>query len=276
MIYHAGEERCQLLRSKMNLFRHPFTRETTRPSSSLQMQSYLIGKPLAIPIRLKPQDSKSQLTNLLILATEKRMEQPSLILNTLLKRQLLALVHNLLTSNDSHPTVASNSLSGLVGLLQQLFLATFDNLSRNTPFTSLLAAEILASEDKLHRLALADRTRQTLRPTCAGNCAQLDLRLAEGGVLRAVQDVAHQGQFAAAAEGVAGDCGDDGGADGVGEVGPWCDEVVIVGSGEAERCHLFDVGAGCWLGSVNYNVYIGWGMAVMELGGKGCGVEVEV
>lgn len=59
-----------------------------------------------------------------------------------------------------------------------------------------------------------------------------------------MQHVAHEGEFAAAAEGVAGDSGDDGLADGVGEVGPGGDEVLGVGGGEGEGFHFFDVGAG--------------------------------
>lgn len=173
------------------------------------------------------------------------MEQPSLEVDTLLQRQLLALVHRLLRSDNSGPAVAGDRLGGLDRLREQLVLAAVDHLRGETPLTGLLAAEVLARQDQLHGLALADRAGQALRTAGAGDHAQLDLRLAKGGAGGAVDDVAHHGQLAAAAEGVAGDGGDDGLADVVREVGPVGDEVIVVGRGEGQRGHLLDVGTGC-------------------------------
>lgn len=207
-----------------------FTRATTRASSSQRRQSYLESVSKRTP---KQQEMDIALTNLLILAPKQPMEQSSLILNTLPQRQLLTLIHNLLARNNSNPAVPSNSLRRLQSRLQQLFLASIDNLRRNTPLARLLATKVLPRQNKLNSLALTNSAGQTLRAAGAGDRAELDLRLAEGCVGCAVDDVAHQGELAAAAEGIAGDGGDDGLADGVGEVGPRGDEVVAVGGGEA-------------------------------------------
>lgn len=161
------------------------------------------------------------------------MEQSPLILNPLPQRQLLTLVHNLLPRNNSNTTIPRNSLRRLQRRLKQLLLPSINNLRRNTPLARLLATEVLARENQLHSLALANSTGETLRATGAGDRAELDLRLAERCVGRAVEDVAHEGELAAAAKGVAGDGGDDGLADGVSEVRPWSNEVVGVGGGEA-------------------------------------------
>lgn len=123
-------------------------------------------------------------------------------------------------------------------------MPTLDSLGRNTPLLRLLAAEVLPRQDQLHRLALADGVGETLRTARAGDHSQLDLGLPEGGASGAVDDVAHEGELAAAAEGVAGDGGDDGLADGVGEVRPRGDEVVGVSVGEGQWGHFLDVGAG--------------------------------
>lgn len=183
--------------------------------------------------------------NLLIPASKEAMEHPPLILNTLPERQLLALINNLLTSNNSNTAIASNLLRSLNSLLKQLVLAAINNLGCNTPLAGLLAAEHVAREDQFHRLALAHSAGKTLRATGTGDRTELDLGLAEVRVRRAVQDVAHQCELAATAESVAGDGGDHGLADRVGEVRPGCDEVVVVGGGEGERGHFFDVRAGC-------------------------------
>lgn len=141
------------------------------------------------------------------------MEHAPLILHTLTESQLLALIHNLLPSNNRNTAIAGDLLRSLQSRLQQLLLAAIDNLSRNAPLAGLLAAEVVAGEDQLHGLALSHGAGEALRAAGAGNRAELDLGLAEGRVSGAVEDVAHEGELAAAAERVAGDGGDDGRAD---------------------------------------------------------------
>lgn len=172
------------------------------------------------------------------------MEQSPLILNPLPQRQLLTLIHNLLPSNNSNPTIPRNSLRSLKSRLKQLLLPTINNLRRNTPLPGFLPTKVLPRQNQLHSLALANGASQALGAAGAGDRPELDLRLAEGGGGGAVDDVAHEGELTAAAEGVAGDGGDDGLADGVGEVGPGSNEVVVVRGGEAEGGHFFDIGAG--------------------------------
>ena len=57
-----------------------------------------------------------------------------------------------------------------------------------------------AGQDHVHRLGLADRARQPLRAADAGDDAELDLGLAELGVVGGDDDVAQHGELAAAAE----------------------------------------------------------------------------
>ena len=66
-----------------------------------------------------------------------------------------------------------------------------------------------AGEAKLHRLGFADRPRQALRAAGAGHDPQFDLGLAEFGRVGGENNIAHQGELAAAAQRKAGDRGDD-------------------------------------------------------------------
>ena len=122
-------------------------------------------------------------------------------------------------------------------------MAALDHLRRKAPLASFLAAEHVARQDDLHGLALAHRAGQTLRRSRAGDHTELDLGLPELGVRRAVQDVAHEGELAAAAQREARDRGDNGLADVVGQVRPGRDEVLGVCGGKGEGGHFLDVGA---------------------------------
>ena len=66
-----------------------------------------------------------------------------------------------------------------------------------------------AGQNQIHRFGLADRARQPLRAADAGNDPELDLRLAELGILGGDHDVALHGELAAAAERETGHRGDD-------------------------------------------------------------------
>ena len=100
-----------------------------------------------------------------------------------------------------------------------------------------------AGEDQLHRLGLADRPRQPLRATGAGHDAELDLRLAELGILGGHDHVADHRQLAAAAEREAADGRDERRAD-RGDPLPAREAAL---DGQADRRlggELADVGAG--------------------------------
>ena len=66
-----------------------------------------------------------------------------------------------------------------------------------------------AGQAQIHRLRLADKARQALRPAGAGHRAEIDLGLAEAGILGGDDDVAHHRHLAAAAEREAADRRDD-------------------------------------------------------------------
>ena len=100
-----------------------------------------------------------------------------------------------------------------------------------------------AGEDEVHGLGLADRVRQPLRAADAGNDAELDLRLAEFGIVGGDDEIALHGKLAAAAEREAGDRGDDRLAR--------CRGLMPVGAKIAEEHlgkilvgHFLDIGAG--------------------------------
>nr|POE74298.1 hypothetical protein CFP56_70773 [Quercus suber] len=186
---------------------------------------------------------KSLHTNLLILAAKQAVENPSLIFHPFPDAQVLALVHHLFARLDRDSAVARNGLCRRERGLYTL-LGRREHPRRKSPIIRILSAEVLSRENQLHRTALADRTRQTLRATRARDDAQLDLRLAEVGFRRAVEDVAHHGQLAASTQRVSVDRRDDGLLDGVGEVTPGLDKVVPVGLREGLGAHFFDVGAG--------------------------------
>ncbi len=73
----------------------------------------------------------------------------------------------------------------------------------------LLGTDEAAGEDDVLRAARTDQPGEPLRAAGARDDAEQDLRLAEGRVVGRDPDVGAQGQLAPAAEGVAGDRGDD-------------------------------------------------------------------
>lgn len=184
-------------------------------------------------------------SNLLVLGSEETVEQSPLILNTLLQRQLLALIHNFLARQHSNTAVTRDLRRRCNRFLQQLILAPLNDLRRKTPVPSILATEVIPRQDNLHRPALSNGASETLRRTGTGDNTKLDFRLSEGSGGGAMQHVAHEGKLAASTEGVAGDGGDDGFADCVGKVRPGGDEVLGVGRGKGKGFHFFDVGARC-------------------------------
>lgn len=180
-------------------------------------------------------------TNLLVLAAEEAVEYSPLVLDAIPQRQVLALVDHLLGALNGHPRIAGDSLGSLQRLLHQLFV-TGEGLGRKAPSLGVRTRERLAGQDQLHGLGLPDGPRQPLASTGPGDGAELDLRLPKVGALGAVEDVAHHGQLAPAAQGVTGHGGNDGLLDPRREVGPRLDEGAGVGLGKGEGLHLLDVG----------------------------------
>src|SRR5262245_19385315 len=99
-----------------------------------------------------------------------------------------------------------------------------------------------AGEAKLHGLGLADGAGEPLRASCAGHDAEIDLRLAEGGIVAGEDDVAGHGKLAAATERIASDRRDDRLA-AVTDAVKRRDEIAAIGLNEGLLMHLLDVDA---------------------------------
>lgn len=76
-------------------------------------------------------------------------------------------------------------------------------------YESFSTREVPTGKDEFHSTRLSDGTCQTLGTAGARDGSKFDFRLAEGGVLGTVEDVAHESEFAATAESMARDCGDE-------------------------------------------------------------------
>lgn len=181
--------------------------------------------------------------DLLVLAAEQAVEHPPLVLDAVSQGQVLALIHRLLGRDDGDLRVPRDSLRRLQRALHERLVAR-ESPRREPPLRGVRAAEGLAGEDQLHGAGLAEGAREALAAAGAGDDAEPDLGLAEVGHLGAVEDVGHHGELAAAAEGVAGDGGDDGLLDLRRQLRPRLDEARRVRLGEGQRRHLLDVGAG--------------------------------
>ncbi len=189
-------------------------------------------------------DQGFERTYFLVFASKQTVKHSPFKIQPLPDPKILALIDNLLRRLDRYPTHPRNLLRRTNSPVQAL-LRRLKNLRRKPPLAGLPATEIVPGEYQLHSPGLANRARQPLGAAGAGDDAELDLGLAERGGGRAVHDVGHHGELAAAAEGVAVDGGDDGLLDARAHVGPEFDEVGPVGVREGLVFHLFDVGPGC-------------------------------
>lgn len=170
------------------------------------------------------------------------MEHPSLELHAVPQTQILALVHDLLAGLDGDPRVSRNGLGRLQGALHEL-VVRLEGPSGESPFFGVGTGEGAACEDELHGLGLAQGVREALGAAPTRDGAEFDLGLAEVSGLGAVQNVAHHGELAAAAEGVARDGSDDGLLDARDQVRPRLDEGRRVRARKGEGGHLLDVSA---------------------------------
>jgi hypothetical protein len=211
---------------------------TSMSAHSSNSPSNLLIRPLRLLLRRKRRHS-----NLLILAAKQPMEHPPLILDALPDAQILAFIHHVLARLDGNVAVARNLLRGGQSAVYAL-LGRVEHLGDEAPFARLLGRNVVACENRLHGPRLADRLGKALGPARARNNPQLDLGLAKHGLGPRVEDVAHHGQLAAAAQRVPVYGCDQGLLEEGDEVGPLFYEVVAVGGAEGEVGHLFDVGAG--------------------------------
>ena len=113
---------------------------------------------------------------------------------------LVRRVHGLLARLDGDRALARNHARHRDGLLDDIALALADDARDQAPVGRLLGGEGAAGERELHGARLADGLREALRSAAAGDDADVDLGLAEGRGGRGEDDVAHEGELAAAAE----------------------------------------------------------------------------
>ena len=208
---------------------------STRTVVYIISASHLLVHPLRLGLlrkRLHP--------DLLVLAAEQAVEHTPLVVDTIPQRQVLALVHNLLARLHGHLAVASNRLGRVQCRLDER-LIVLEAPRCHTPLLSLHTAEALPGEDQLHSSRLAHGSCEALASPGSGNCAELDLRLSEVGGLGAVEDISHERELTAAAEGVSRDRSDERLGEEAGQVGPRLDELLSVGLGEGEGGHLLNV-----------------------------------
>ena len=144
---------------------------------------------------------------------------------------------------------ASTDGSDIDAMVSATFMASSSRLAAGTTRATRPAALGLrgihhaAGEDEVHGLGLADRVGEPLRAADAGNDAELDLRLAEFGVVGGDDEIALHGQLAAAAERKARHRGDDRLARRR-RLMPVRAKIAEEGLGKILVGHFFDVGAG--------------------------------
>ncbi len=133
----------------------------------------------------------------------------------------------------------------LVGDLHRLVhqLRRRDDAADQPRTLGLLGVHAPAGEAEFHGLGLADGARQPLRAAGARHDAEIDLGLAEGGIVRGEDDVAGHGKLAAAAKRIAGNRGDDRLA-AMADAVERRDEIAAIGLDEGLLVHLLDVDAG--------------------------------
>ena len=122
------------------------------------------------------------------------------------ERGLLGGEHGLLGEPGGDRRAPGDALRQRHGLLEPLVLAG-DHVHEAQP-GGLLGVDAPAGQHQLHRPLLSDHASQSLRSAAAGDDPEGDLGLAELGRLRGDDQVAEQGQLAAAAEREARDGGD--------------------------------------------------------------------
>lgn len=159
-------------------------------------------------------------TLFLVLSCEQAMEQPALKPQPLRERELVRYkniksafstrppttplsaqrtsIDRLLRRHRRQPSLARDLLRDPHRLVHDAALPY--DAARDAPALRVLRAERLAGEDELHRAGTPDEAREALGAACAGDDAEVDLGLPEFGGGGGEEDVAHHGDFAAAAE----------------------------------------------------------------------------
>ena len=126
------------------------------------------------------------------------MEQPALEVHPLRQRHFEGGVDGFLRRNRSQRRHRGDGRGGLHRFGDQI--GGRHDLRHQPGGLGLGRVHHPAGQAHFHGLGLADGAHQPLRSAHAGDDAQLDLGLAEFGVVPGDQDIGHHGQLAAAAE----------------------------------------------------------------------------
>jgi hypothetical protein len=178
---------------------------------------------------------------LLVGGGEGGLEAGLLVRQTLGQRALERLVDAVLAQRRGDARVGRDLLAH--GERGRQKLLGLDDASNEARALGLGGGVLAAGEAPLHRARLADERREALRAAHAGDGADLDLGLAEDGLVGGKDDVHHHGELAAAAERVAVDGGDGGLAD-LEQAVEVLEHVGVVPVDELALGHLLDVRAG--------------------------------
>src|SRR5438445_134283 len=143
---------------------------------------------------------------LLVLERELRVEHAALEQHALGERRLVGSVDRFLDHHHHRSRVAGDLLGHRHRLLHQL--VERHDARDEARALRLLRVHHARGQAKVHRLRLAGEARQPLRAAEARHDAEVDLGLAEPGVVGGDDDVALHGELVAAAERVAGDRSD--------------------------------------------------------------------
>src|SRR5260221_7408563 len=184
---------------------------------------------------------------LLVLERELRMKDAALEENALGKRRFVGAVDRLLDHHRHRQRVARDLLRHCERLLLELVHG--HDARDEACALGFLRVHRSRREAHVHRFRLAHRARQALLAAGAGHDAEVDRGLAELCIVSSDDDIAHQRQLVATAEGVARDRGDHRLAD-TAQVLPVARDVVRhVGVHVAEVLHRGDVrpGSECFL-----------------------------
>jgi hypothetical protein len=158
------------------------------------------------------------------------------------QRALEGAVHRLLDGHQGGRRVGRDLGRQGQGFGQQLGVG--QHARDQAVAVGLLGRQAARRQAHVHGLGLADGARQALRAAGAGQQGEPDLGQAEARARAGQHDVAGQGQLAAAAQGQAGDGGDDGLAHRADGLPVARDELAGQHVHVAGALHLGDVGAG--------------------------------
>ena len=195
---------------------------------------------LILPLRLALLDEGFH-AFLLIVGREQRVEDAPLEHHAFRQPRLEGAVDRLLGRQHRRQRHIGDGVGDLHRLVHQA--RQRHHARHQTGALGLGGVHHAAGEDHVHRLGLADRAGEALRAADAGDDAELDLGLAEFGVVGGDDDVALHGELAAAAEREARDRRHDRLARARGAV-PGAGEIAEIGLDEGLVGHLLDVGAG--------------------------------